>query len=64
MTSEQFWQAEVKRLEEKFAQTKNYWDKLQLAASRVMLDPTHAGGWRIAEEHAMIFTNTEGCVKS
>jgi hypothetical protein len=62
MTSKQYWQSEVKRLEEKFANSKEFADKVQLTASRIMLDPTHVVGFDMATEHALVTTSAKGCV--
>lgn len=61
MTSEEFWQAEVERLEEKFAQSGDVCDQLQAEASRIMLDPTHAGGFEMALDHAILMASVDEC---
>lgn len=52
MTQQQYWESEVKRMEEKFAATGDRADKIQLEASKLMLDPTCLG-WDAATNEAM-----------
>jgi hypothetical protein len=53
MTQQEYWVQEAERLDRKYVETKEYGDKVQAAAARIMAEPTHAGGYDLAFDRAI-----------